>query len=183
MSATADEAKKVMREAECLYTLDQLSDACDGIADAINRDFNGRELVVLCIMNGGLVTTGWLLPRLQMPLRVDYLHATRYRDKTSGADLHWRVEPVNELQGQDVLIIDDILDEGYTLEAIIEFCRAQGARNVSTAVLVRKRHQRCVLPDVDYVGLEVPDRYVFGAGMDYKGYWRNAAGVFAVADA
>jgi hypoxanthine phosphoribosyltransferase len=183
MSAAADEALKVMREAECLYTLEQLTDACDDIADAINRDYDGRELVVLCIMNGGLVTTGWLLPRLQMPLRVDYLHATRYRDKTSGGDLDWRVEPVNELAGQDVLIIDDILDEGYTLEAIIAFCHAQGARNVAAAVLVRKQHQRGVLPDVDYIGLEVPDRYVFGAGMDYKGYWRNAPGIYAVAEA
>lgn len=115
-----------------------------------------------------------------MPLRVDYLHATRYRGETSGADLQWRVEPVINLAGHDVLIIDDILDEGYTLDAIIDFCRLRQAASVSAAVLVRKQHQRGVKPSVSYIGLDVPDRYVFGAGMDYKGYWRNAEGIFAV---
>jgi len=180
VSSTLDDAVAVMRQAERLYTMPQVEAACDRIAEAINRELAQRELIVLCIMNGGLVITGLLLPRLTMPLRVDYLHATRYRDNTSGADLHWRVEPTNDLAGRDVLVLDDILDEGYTLQAIMDFCEAQGAASVSAAVLVQKQHQRGVRPPVGYIGLQVPDRYVFGAGMDYRGYWRNAAGIYAV---
>ena len=182
MKSGIDEARSVMEEADCLYTMTEVAAACDQIADAINRDLQARELVVLCIMNGGLVATGMLLPRLRMPLRVDYLHATRYREQLSGETLHWRVEPSNELSGRDVLVIDDILDEGYTLEAIIDFCKSQSADSVSAAVLVQKEHNRGVRPQVDYIGLKVPDRYVFGSGMDYKGYWRNAAGIYAVAE-
>ena len=182
MTSAVEDAVDVMRQAECLFTMADINAACDRLASAINHDLAGRELIVLCIMNGGLVATGLLLPRLTMPLRVDYLHATRYREQTSGTDLHWRVEPTNDLAGRHVLVVDDILDEGYTLQAIMDFCEAQGAASVSAAVLVQKVHERGVRPPVAYIGLQVPDRYVFGAGMDYRGYWRNAAGIFAVSE-
>ncbi len=181
MTDPRSEAIEVMKSADLLFTRTDVESACDRIAAAVNSDFDGRDLVVLCIMNGGLVATGLLLPRITLPLRVDYLHATRYRERTSGDALHWKVEPSNELAGRNVLIIDDILDEGYTLEAIIQFCEDQGAADVRAAVLVQKQHDRGVRPAVDYIGLSVPDRYVFGYGMDYKGYWRNAAGIYAVA--
>jgi hypoxanthine phosphoribosyltransferase len=181
MNDAAREALAAMRSAERLYTMEEIGSVCDRLAQSINADLGDDELTVLCIMNGGLVATGLLLPRLRMPLRVDYLHATRYRERTSGEELHWRVEPANDLAGRRVLVIDDILDEGYTLAAIMDFCDAQGARSVDAAVLVQKVHERGVRPPVAYIGLTVPDRYVFGAGMDYKGYWRNAPGIFAVA--
>lgn len=182
MSEGLDEAIAVMATADRLYTMGDVSAACDRMAAAINHDLAQREVIALCIMNGGLVTTGMLLPRLTLPLRVDYLHATRYREETSGADLHWRVKPRNDLTQRHVLVIDDILDEGYTLDAIMTFCRDQGAASVSAAVLVQKEHSRGVRPPVAYIGMRVPDRYVFGAGMDYKGYWRNAAGIYAVSE-
>jgi hypoxanthine phosphoribosyltransferase len=181
MNINPEEAVEVRQNAERLYSMDEVSAACDRMAASINRDLDGRNLLVLCIMNGGLVATGLLLPRLQMPLSVDYLHATRYREQVSGDALQWRVEPATELRGRDLLIVDDILDEGYTLEAIIDHCEARGAASVTAAVLVQKQHERGVRPPVAYVGLTVPDRYVFGAGMDYRGYWRNAPGIYAVA--
>lgn len=182
MNDLRQEAIRVMADAECLYDRATVETACDQMASHINRDMEGSDAVVLCIMNGGLVASGMLLPRLDFPLRVDYLHATRYRERTSGDELHWKVEPHNDLSGRDVLIIDDILDEGYTLEAILRFCERQSVASVRAAVLVEKQHDRGVRPTVDYVGLRVPDRYVFGFGMDYKGFWRNAAGIYAVAD-
>jgi hypoxanthine phosphoribosyltransferase len=182
MNDLREEAIRVMAGAECLYDRPTVETACDQMAEHINRDMLGSDALVLCIMNGGLVASGLLLPRLDFPLRVDYMHATRYRERTSGDELHWKVEPSNDLAGKDVLVIDDILDEGYTLAAIIRFCEAQGAASVRAAVLVKKQHDRGVSPPVDYIGLTVPDRYVFGFGMDYKGYWRNAPGIFAVAD-
>ncbi len=170
----------VLETADCLHDQAAVDAALQRMADAINRDMAGTAALVICVMNGGLVASGLLLPRLRFPLRLDYMHASRYRERTSGDDLHWRVDPSQSLAGKDLLIIDDILDEGFTLDAIIRHCRQQSPASVRTAVLVQKEHGRGVRPPVDYIGLTVPDRYVFGCGMDYKGYWRNAPGIFAV---
>ena len=177
-----EEAATVMQQADCLYAKAEVEAAFDRMAAAINRDMSGGDVVVMCVMNGGLVASGVLLPRLNMQLRLDYLHASRYRERTTGDQLHWKAEPTQSLAGKDLLIVDDILDEGYTLEAIIRYCHQQSPASVRAAVLVRKDHDRGVRPPVDYIGLTVPDRYVFGYGMDYKGYWRNAPGIYAVAE-
>ena len=169
-----------MRHADCVYDRPAVEGALDRMAAAIERDLGGGDLVVVCVMNGGLIVTAALLERLQFALRVDYMHASRYRERTRGDALHWKVEPSQDLSGKHVLIVDDILDEGYTLDAIIRFCEQANPASVRAAVLVQKQHQRGIRPRVDYVGLEVPDRYVFGYGMDYKGYWRNAPGIYAV---
>lgn len=181
MTDMGSEAAAVMDAAECLYDRARVEAALDRMAAQITRDMAGGEVVVLCVMNGGLVVCGALLTRLHFLLRVDYMHASRYRERTTGDALHWKVEPAQSLAGKDVLVVDDILDEGYTLEAIMRFCRQQAAASVRAAVLVQKQHDRGVRPPVDYIGLRVPDRYVFGYGMDYKGYWRNAPGIYAVA--
>lgn len=182
MTELREEAVAVMRHADCLYDRAAVDAAIDRMAAVINRDMAAADVVVMCVMNGGLVASGILLPRLDFPLRVDYMHASRYRERTSGDELHWKAHPTQSLAGKDLLIVDDILDEGYTLEAIINFCRQEAPASVRAAVLVQKQHDRGVRPPVDYIGLDVPDRYVFGYGMDYKGYWRNAPGIYAVAD-
>ena len=126
--------------------------------------------------------SGQLLTHLNFPLQLDYLHATRYRAETQGGTLDWLVEPSIELKNRHVVILDDILDEGHTLNAIIEFCEQQGAQKVYTAVLLDKQHERKAVEGfkADFEGLKVEDRFVFGFGMDYQGYWRNAPGIYAV---
>ncbi len=181
MSDLRAEATAVMQQADCLYDRAAVEAALDRMAQCITHDMAGGDVIVLCVMNGGLVAAGALLPRLDFLMRVDYMHASRYRERTTGDELHWRVEPHQSLAGKDVLIVDDILDEGHTLDAIIRFCKQQSPASVRAAVLVQKQHERGVRPPLDYIGLSVPDRYVFGYGMDYKGYWRNAPGIYAVA--
>lgn len=173
--------RDVMDNADCLIAQPEVERALDRMADAITRDLGDRSPVFYCVMNGGLITTGHLLPRLGFPLEVDYLHATRYRGGIRGGELFWRVSPEIPMAGRDVVIVDDILDEGATLAAILDYCRQAGAASISTAVLVDKQHDRKAVPGLraDYCGLEVADRYVFGFGMDYKGYWRNAPGIYA----
>lgn len=176
-----DDMRDVMNNADCLITHDQVELALDRMAREITLDLGDKLPVFYCVMNGGLITTGHLLPRLGFPLEVDYLHATRYRGKTRGGELFWRVSPEIPMAGRHVVIVDDILDEGATLTAILAYCREAGARSIATAVLVDKTHDRKAVPGLkaDYCGLEVEDRYVFGFGMDYRGYWRNAPGIFA----
>ncbi|MCK2182958.1 hypoxanthine-guanine phosphoribosyltransferase [Halomonas getboli] len=173
--------REVMDSADCLISQEEVERALDRMADQIAADLGDKLPVFYCVMNGGLITTGHLLTRLGFPLEVDYLHATRYRGGTRGGELFWRVSPEVPMAGRHVVIVDDILDEGSTLAAILDYCREAGAASISTAVLVDKRHDRKAMPDLkaDYCSLEVEDRYVFGFGMDYKGYWRNAPGIFA----
>lgn len=181
MAITPEEAQQVFRNADCLYDLEQVEAAIDAMAAAITARLGTSDPVVLSVMNGGLIPAGRLLTRLDFPLRQGYIHATRYRETTQGHDLNWVHRPDFSLRGQTVLIIDDILDEGYTLEALIEACREMGAAEVYSALLCEKEHDRGVDIQGDFIGLKVPDRYVFGYGMDYKGYLRNAPGIYAVA--
>jgi hypoxanthine phosphoribosyltransferase len=133
-------------------------------------------------MQGGLTVTGRLLPKLAFPLECGYLHATRYGLESRGGELTWLVPPPAPLKDRTLLLVDDILDEGRTLAAVADRCRQEGAGQVVTAVLVDKRHDRHLARGIsaDVVGLVAPDRFLFGCGMDYRGYWRNAPGIYAV---
>ena len=152
------------------------------MAEAITTRLADTNPLVYTVMNGGLIFAGRLLPRLPFPLEVAYLHATRYGHAIQGTLLDWRVRPTQDLRGRTVLVLDDILDEGHTLNAIIEHLKAEGASTVLSAVLVHKLHERKAYPGMraDFTGLDIADRFLFGCGMDYKGYWRNAPGIYAV---
>ncbi|RAU17795.1 hypoxanthine-guanine phosphoribosyltransferase [Nitrincola tibetensis] len=177
-----NEIKNVFYEADLLFTQQQVEDAISHMAKDITDALSQLNPVVFSVMNGGLVITGQLLTQLTFPLQASYLHATRYRNSTSGHTLEWKVPPMIDFQNRPVLIVDDILDEGHTLAEILEYCHEQGASQVYSAVLINKQHDRKARPDLvaDFVGLQIPDRYIFGYGMDYKGYWRNAPGIYAV---
>lgn len=177
------EVNDVMRHADCLFDQQQVHAAIDVMADKITAVLKDTNPLLLCLMSGAMVIGGKLLPRLHFPLQLDYIHATRYRQSTSGFELEWIVKPRHDLKDRTVLIIDDILDEGITMHEVLQYCRSQGVKAVYSAVLVEKHHDRRQPPELkaDFVGLDVPDRYVFGYGMDYKGYLRNAPGIYAVA--
>lgn len=177
---SAEEALAILRESVLLHDAAAVEAAAERMAAEITAQLSEQRPVALCVMVGGLIPAGLLLPRLGFPLEIDYCHATRYRGATTGGELTWLVRPQIDLKGRVVLIIDDILDEGHTLAQIIEDCRAQGASAVYTAALVNKRHDRRFNGlQADFVGLEVDDHYVFGAGMDFKGWFRNLPGIYA----
>jgi hypoxanthine phosphoribosyltransferase len=180
-AVTPEQAWAVFRQADCLFDEPQVEAALDNMAAAIKQKLADTNPVVVCLMNGGVVPFGKLLTRLQFPLEVDYVHATRYGTRIHGGDLKWIAGPFVSARDRTVLLVDDILDEGATLAAIEARYQADGAVRVFKAVLTRKDRPRKLAIDVDFVGLDIPDRYVFGYGMDYKGYLRNAAGIYAVA--
>lgn len=181
-SNSAQQMNRVFDEADCLYTYDQVLVAIDKMAQEINQALKHENPLVIIIMNGGLVFGGQLLSKLNFPLQVDYLHATRYGKATQGEQLNWYAKPATELKGRSILLVDDILDEGKTLLEIIDYCHQQGAKRVSTAVLTEKHHHRKADKNfkAEFCGLPLEDRFVFGFGMDYQGYWRNAPGIYAV---
>lgn len=179
---TLEELKQVIAEADLLKSEADVEDALNRLASDITARLADSMPVVYSIMNGGLVMAGRLLTKLNFPLEQGYMHATRYRGETTGStDLQWQAPPSVPMEGRTVLILDDIFDEGNTLAEVVKSCEAQGAKEVLTAVLVNKIHDRKNTElKIDFIGLEVEDRYVFGCGMDYRGYWRNAAGIYAV---
>ncbi|QGG80687.1 hypoxanthine-guanine phosphoribosyltransferase [Litorivicinus lipolyticus] len=177
-----NELNQVLADADCLATQTEVDACLDRMATNITKGLGDTMPLILCVMRGGIVTCGSLLPKLTFPLQVDYVHASRYRDKDRGGELEWSVMPQFELKGRVILLVDDILDEGHTLAAIKAHCLEAGAASVKTAVLVDKIHDRRSdrLTKADYTGLYTPDRFLFGAGMDYKGFWRNAPGIYAM---
>lgn len=176
------EARNVLAEADLLIAEAEVKAAITRIAKEITADLNESNPLVLCVMNGGMIFGGQLVTQLPFPLKIEYIHATRYGHETRGSALEWIVKPKADLKGRTVLLLDDILDEGITLAAIADYCRQQGAAVVLMAVLVEKLHLRKVTLGMraDYSGVEVGDRFLFGYGLDYKGYWRNAPGIYAV---
>ena len=178
---TAAELKDVLHTADCLYDVKQIDAELDRLASAIKYDYEGKVPLLLCVMNGGLFVMSGILRRCQFPMECDYLHLSRYRGKTSGGEPHWLAKPQTPLAGRHVLIMDDILDEGFTLQEIVRYCREQQAASVEACVLIRKLHERNKADvNVKYLGVDVPDRYVFGCGMDYHHYFRNLNAVYAL---
>jgi len=177
------EIQKIYESSTRLFSTKEVEAALDRMASKIHAELNDTNPVILCVMVGGLVPLGNLLPRLDFPLEVDYVHATRYRGAIEGGELHWKVRPSLDLNGRTVLVVDDILDGGVTLAAILDEVKSLGAERVYSAVLVDKHHKRVEngLKNADFVGLEVDDHYIFGYGMDYNEYLRNAPGIFVVA--
>ncbi|MDX1605048.1 MAG: hypoxanthine-guanine phosphoribosyltransferase [Candidatus Competibacterales bacterium] len=176
----ADQARAVLREADLLCPAAEVDAVVRRMAARISERLEDADPLVLVVMNGALLPASLLFVHMDFPFQISYMHVTRYRGATHGGEIRWVARPGIEVQGRTVLVIDDIFDEGHTLKAIVEELRAGGATAVYSAVLVDKRHDRKVDLTVDFVGLEVPDRYVFGCGMDYKEYWRNLPAIYAV---
>jgi hypoxanthine phosphoribosyltransferase len=176
---SAQEAWEVLQNADCLYEAAAVEAALDSMVSDITQALANKNPLVVCIMQGGVVPFGKLLPKLQFPLQIDYVHVSRYREKLHGGKLDWIVGPKVPARNRNVLLVDDILDEGTTLSAIEDSFLREGAKEVYKAVLIVKKRLRAQEIKIDFAGLEVPNRYVFGYGMDYKGYLRNAPGIYA----
>lgn len=179
---TRHEAQQLLDHADCIATPAQVQQALDRLADEIADALGDTQPLVLPVMGGAIVFAGQLLPRLRFPLEFDYLHVTRYRGNTTGGEMEWRVLPGQNVAGRQVLVLDDILDEGETLAAVRGKLESLGAARVWSAVLTDKDNGLDKPIRADFVGLTVPNRYVFGCGMDAYGWWRNLPAVYALKD-
>ncbi|MEQ1663547.1 MAG: hypoxanthine-guanine phosphoribosyltransferase [Thiobacillus sp.] len=174
------EPQSLLATAECIFSEADVQAALDRLALEIGTALGDTQPLVLAVMGGAVVFAGQLLPRLKFPLEFDYLHVTRYRGKTQGGEIEWKVLPGQNVAGRQVLVLDDILDEGHTLAAIRDKLQALGAARVYSAVLTDKLNGLDKPVRADFVGLDVPDRFVFGCGMDAYGWWRNLPAIYAL---
>lgn len=184
MSSLDHPLAEILPHAECIHDRAAIEAAIARMGADIRDALQGERAVFLTVMNGGLFFAAPLALAIDCDLEFDYVHATRYGDATVGRDVRWLHRPRAMLTGRTVVLADDILDEGYTLAALRAGCIGEGARRVLIAVLCEKRHDRRV-PELaaDFVGVEVPDRYVFGYGLDYYGQGRNLPAIYAVGEA
>ena len=166
--------REVLENSSLLVTREDVQAAIGRMAERVNGHYEGRPIVLLIVMTGAVMPAAWLAAKLNMPLQMDFIHATRYSGATEGGEIEFRVPPRLNLQDQDVLIVDDIYDIGLTLQMIERYCVARGAASVSSAVLVRKIHDRETTGQLPaFVGLDVEDKYIFGCGMDAYEHWRH----------
>jgi hypoxanthine phosphoribosyltransferase len=174
------QARDILAKADLVHSPQAVQAALERVAGEVTAALADKYPLVLCVMTGGVIFSGQLLPRLDFPLDFDYLHVTRYGQDTQGGKLSWRSAPWTPVKGRAVLVIDDILDEGVTLAAVCESLRRLGASEVYTAVFADKANGKNKPVKADFIGLTVPDRFVFGFGMDVHGAWRHLPAIYAL---
>ncbi len=179
MSVSRQQAQTILQQAELLYSAEQIQAALQRIAQQINTALADTHPLVLSVMGGAVVFSGQLLPLLNFPLDFDYVHVSRYNDAQQGGQIKWKVAPHDNVRGRVVLLLDDILDEGHTMEAIRQRVMELGAHKFYCAVFADKQHGRAKPIQADFIGMELPDRFVFGYGMDIQGAWRNLPAIYA----
>ena len=180
MTSASATPEILLEQSDLIYSEQQVQAAIAKLAGQLCADLGDSNPLVLCVMGGAVVFAGQLLPRLCFPLMFDYVHASRYHGQTQGLDLVWKVKPDESVRGRTVVLLDDILDEGHTLAAVRQQCLEQGATRVVIVVLAEKALGHAKPVTADYTGLEVPNRYVFGCGMDVNGWWRNLPAIYAL---
>ena len=182
MNATPQEAWRILKAAEEIFPAERVAAEVSRIANEVTAKLGDRHPLVLAVMRGSVIFSGQLLPQLKFPLHFDYLDVTRYGNATVGGKIDWKVSPGTAVAGRVVLVVDDILDEGHTLAAVRAKLIEAGAAEVYAAVLAQKDTGREKPIAADFVGVTVPNRYVFGCGMDVHGAWRNLPAIYAVKD-
>lgn len=179
---SAAEANHLLTQSELICSENEVSQALSRIANEITQVLSDKHPLVLSVMGGAVVFTGQLLPMLKFPLDFDYIHVSRYGSNTHGGTLDWKVLPRENVAGRVVLVLDDILDEGHTLAAIREKVLEMGATEFFSSVFTDKQIGKSKPIQADFVGLTLPNRYVFGFGMDIQGAWRNLPAIYALKD-
>lgn len=179
--ADADEAVAVRRRAREICSAGEVDRAIERMAGQVGADVGAREPLVLAVMSGGVFTATAMCRHFDFPYTFDYVHLTRYGAALTGGDIEWHVPTPARVRGRSVIVVDDVLDHGITLAALVDALREHEVAELRVAVLVRKRVETSApRPSVDAVGIETGDEYLFGCGMDYKGYWRGLPALYAV---
>lgn len=173
------DAQNALDNSEIIFSEQQIQAAVLRMAQDINAALAEAHPLVLSVMGGAVVFTGQLLPLLNFPLDFDYVHVSRYGNSQQGGEMTWKVAPQENVRGRVVLVVDDILDEGETLNAVKQRVMDLGASRFYSAIFADKINGRIKPIKADFVGLEVPDRFVFGYGMDIHGAWRNLPAIHA----
>ncbi|HLX72189.1 MAG TPA: hypoxanthine phosphoribosyltransferase [Verrucomicrobiae bacterium] len=156
-----------------LITEQQLARRIAEMAQMIQRDFSGREMVVVSVLSGTVMFLADLIRHLNLPMRLDFLGVSSYGAGTESGELAITKELRLDVRNRDVLVVDDILDTGKTMVRVLEKLKALRPRKIRTCVLLNKAARRVENVKADYVGFEIPDYFVVGYGLDFAERYRN----------
>ena len=156
-----------------LVSEEEIRERVAGLAEQIQRDFRDSDLVVVGLLTGTLMFLADLVRKIDLPMRLDFIGVSSYRDGTESTELVFTKELRLDVRDRDVLLVDDILDTGKTLRAVIDKLTGMAPRRIRTCVLLSKKARRKYDIPADYVGFEIPDKFVVGYGLDYAEKYRN----------
>lgn len=178
----AKKSKEVFAKATKLLSAEDLNLALDKMAKKMQEELADSNPIFVCVLLGAIVSFGNLLPRLNFPLEIDYAHVTRYMGKTTGGEIVWKAKPISNFKNRTVVVFDDIFDGGITLAILKKYFLEQGASKVYTASLIdkRKTREQDDLLEVDFAGIAIEDKFIFGYGLDYDEYLRNTDSIYVV---
>ena len=182
MSAPLD-LQNILQHSRCIFTAEEIEAALNRLANSLQVALEHKNPIFLCAMNGALIFMGHLVTKLNFLLQMDYVHLKRYENNRPGESVEWLSSPHLSLKGRHVVIVEDILDSGLTLQAVEEYCYAQKAAQVYTLVLLDKPSGRMPggLASADFVGLTVKENlFLYGFGLDYDHYLRNLPAIYAL---
>jgi hypoxanthine phosphoribosyltransferase len=144
------------------------------LANAISRDYAGKDLVLICVLKGAFAFTADLMRRINLPVSVEFISASSYGNAAlSSGKVRLEDDIRTELRGKHVLIVDTIVDTGRTLDHIVRVLSQRGPASLCVVALLDKKSRRTVSVPLRYTGFEIPDLFVVGYGMDYGQKWRN----------
>lgn len=156
---------------KCLFTKEQIARRVSELASRISRDYSDKkELIVVCVLNGSIFFTVDLLRQLRTPCQ---LFCIRAKCSDSDEDIEITYGSDIDIAGKDILIIEDIVDTGITLSALVDFYRRKNAASVKVCAFIDKKCRRIENTELDYVGFESDDRFIVGYGMDYENRYRE----------
>lgn len=183
LQQTLQEVEQLKAQGHMVYSKEQVQHSIAQVAAHMNASLAEKAPVFICVMNGALIFMGQLMTELTFPLQINYIHASRYHGEIEGKpQIDWIAKPAIALKNRTVVIVEDILDTGLTMQLIQDYCQEQNAREILTATLIDKQRPRQVnnLEHCDFTGLTTGDKFLYGYGLDYKGFLRNEPGIFEV---
>jgi len=170
----------ILSRSQLIYTHEEIVSAIDLLAGKLNKQFKDKKALILPVLTGAIPFVGMLLPRLSFTIEVNYFHVSRYQNNVGTNQIKITHQPSPEsVLNQEVLVVDDILDEGITLKLINEQLITMKPKSITNVVLFEKQLEIKKEISAHYVGLDVPDAYVFGFGLDFNGAGRNIPDLYA----
>ena len=144
------------------------------VADMINKDYEGKDVHMICVLKGGVFFMCELAKRITRPVTLDFMSVSSYGSETKSSGVVKIIKDLDEpIKGKDVLVIEDIVDSGRTLSYLMEMLKDRGPASLKLCTLLDKPDRRVIDVPVDYTGFEIPDEFVVGYGLDYDQRYRN----------
>lgn len=157
-----------------LISEDRIRERVEQLAGQVSADYAGRELVLIAVLKGAIVFCADLMRQLDLPVCLEFVGAASYGSRTtSSGEVKLLLDTCSDLRGRHVLVVEDIVDSGRTLAALVEALRAQQPASVKTCCLLDKPSRRVAPFKPDYVGFQIPDHFVVGYGLDFAEKGRN----------